>query len=259
MILRPARRRPSTPPKPSPFWRRRSERGWRLTDVLLTHHHADHIQGVPRLKESLSGAQGLRAGEGSLTESLFSMFWWAKATLRQWGRCRAKVIETPGHTIGHVAYHFEEDEIAFCGDTIFSLGCGRAFEAPYAVLWSSLLKLAALPGETQLYCGHEYTEANGRFAITIEPQNPLLKARVEAGRRACAPNGGRHCRPPSRRNSRQIPSCAPKSLRFKRRSACSARIRPPYSRKSVRAKTASDRAGQLFFARDSSLFCISES
>ncbi len=95
------------------------------------------------------------------------------------GSLRAKVLETPGHTIGHVAYHFEEDEIAFVGDTLFSLGCGRAFEAPYTVLWTSLLKLAALPGETQIYCGHEYTEANARFAITVEAGNPILKARIE--------------------------------------------------------------------------------
>ena len=84
-----------------------------------------------------------------------------------WGGLR--VVHLPGHTLGHIAYHFEEEDIVFCGDTLFSLGCGRAFEAPYAILWSSLVRLAGLPGETQVYCGHEYTEANGRFAITIEP------------------------------------------------------------------------------------------
>ena len=96
------------------------------------------------------------------------------------------MIETPGHTTGHVAYYFSEDDLAFCGDTLFSLGCGRAFEAPYAVLWSSLLKLAALPGDTQVYCGHEYTAANARFALTIESNNPILKDRAEhvAGLRA---------------------------------------------------------------------------
>ena len=100
------------------------------------------------------------------------------------------MIETPGHTLGHIAYYFEEEEIAFCGDTLFSLGCGRAFETPYAVLWNSLAKLASLPRETQLYCGHEYTEANGRFAMTIESDNPILKARIEevARLRAAAPS-----------------------------------------------------------------------
>ena len=95
------------------------------------------------------------------------------------GSLEAKVIETPGHTTGHIAYYFGEEDLVFCGDTLFSLGCGRAFEASYAVLWSSLLKLAALPGETQIYCGHEYTEANARFALTIESDNPILKDRAE--------------------------------------------------------------------------------
>ena len=95
------------------------------------------------------------------------------------GSLRAKVIETPGHTLGHIAYHFEDDAVAFCGDTLFSLGCGRVFETPHAVMWSSLAKLAALPGETQIYCGHEYTQTNGRFSITIEPDNRVLKARIE--------------------------------------------------------------------------------
>ena len=94
------------------------------------------------------------------------------------GPLAAKVIETPGHTAGHIVYWFEEDEIVFTGDTLFSLGCGRVFEAPYSVMWDSLVKLAALPGETQVYCGHEYTEANARFALTIEPDNAVLKSRA---------------------------------------------------------------------------------
>ena len=81
------------------------------------------------------------------------------------------MIETPGHTAGHIAYWFEEDEIAFCGDTLFALGCGRVFETPMSVMWDSLVKLAALPGETEVYCGHEYTAANAKFALTIEPDN----------------------------------------------------------------------------------------
>jgi hydroxyacylglutathione hydrolase len=155
-----------------------SERGWRLTDALLTHHHADHIQGVPKLKEVFPELRVCGpAKEASRIPFLDSLV--AEGDFVPVGSLRAKVLETPGHTIGHVAYHFEEDEIAFVGDTLFSLGCGRAFEAPYTVLWGSLLKLAALPRETQIYCGHEYTEANARFAITIEVENPMLKARVE--------------------------------------------------------------------------------
>ena len=153
--------------------------GWRLTDVLVTHHHADHVQGLPAVRAAFPGIRvvgpakeaarigrlDLEVGEGDLVEI---------------GALQARVIETPGHTAGQVNYVFDEDQIAFTGDTLFSLGCGRVLEAPLAVMWSSLAKLAALPGETQVYCGHEYTEANARFALTIEPGNADLVARAEA-------------------------------------------------------------------------------
>jgi hydroxyacylglutathione hydrolase len=103
----------------------------------------------------------------------------AEGDMARVGELAARVIETPGHTLGHIAYVFDRDRTAFCGDTLFSLGCGRVFETPYPVMWSSLAKLAALPGETKIYCGHEYTQANGRFALTIEPGNPALKKRID--------------------------------------------------------------------------------
>jgi hydroxyacylglutathione hydrolase len=165
-------------PEAGPILAAASNRGWRLTDVLLTHHHADHIQGVPQLKGAFPGLKVCGpAKEASRIPFLDTMV--GEGDVASVGSLKAKVIETPGHTLGHIAYHFEDEEIAFCGDTVFSLGCGRAFEAPYAVLWSSLLKLASLPRETQLYCGHEYTEANARFALTVESENPILQARVE--------------------------------------------------------------------------------
>ena len=101
------------------------------------------------------------------------------------GALEAKVIEVPGHTSGHVAYWFEDEDILFAGDTLFAMGCGRAFEESPAVLFHSLMKLAALPGETQVYCGHEYTLANARFALTVDPSNAILKERV-GGRRTAA-------------------------------------------------------------------------
>ena len=165
-------------PDADPILAALAERGWTLTDALITHHHADHVQGMPKLKERFPAVKVWGpAKEASRIPILDVLV--AEGDVARVGSLEALVIETPGHTLGHVAYHFDRDAIAFCGDTLFSLGCGRAFETPYAVLWSSLIKLAALPGETQLYCGHEYTEANARFALTIEPNNPALVARAD--------------------------------------------------------------------------------
>ena len=156
-----------------------SAQGWELTDVLVTHHHADHIQGLPGLRARFpklraAGPAKEAARIGSL-DTLLSEGDYARV-----GRLAAKVLETPGHTAGHIVYWFEADDVAFAGDTLFSLGCGRVFETPYSVMWDSLVKLAALPGETEVYCGHEYTEANARFALTIEPDNAVLKSRAAA-------------------------------------------------------------------------------
>ena len=165
-------------PEAGPTFAALAERGWNLSDVLITHHHADHIQGVAELRAKFPNLR-LWGPAKDAARIPFLDRQVREGDYARIGSLAGKVIETPGHTLGHIAYHFEEDEVAFCGDTLFSLGCGRVFEAPYAVMWSSLIKLAALPGETQLYCGHEYTQANGRFAITIEPDNPILKARLE--------------------------------------------------------------------------------
>jgi hydroxyacylglutathione hydrolase len=151
--------------------------GWELTDVLVTHHHADHVQGLPGLrarfpKLKVSGPAKEAARIGSLDLGV------SDGDVARVGSLAAKVIETPGHTAGHVVYWFEEQALLFTGDTLFALGCGRAFEVPPAVLWDSLMKLAALPGETTVYCGHEYTEANARFALTIEPDNAVLRDRA---------------------------------------------------------------------------------
>jgi hydroxyacylglutathione hydrolase len=96
------------------------------------------------------------------------------------------VIETPGHTSGHISYFFDADRLAFVGDTLFSIGCGRVIEGTPQMMWASLMKLRALPDDTRIYCGHEYTEANIRFALTIEPGNPDLLARADEARRQVA-------------------------------------------------------------------------
>jgi len=153
------------------------DKGWTITDLLITHHHADHTQGIPAVRAAFPGVRVVGpAKEAARIEGLDATV--VESDYVKVGDLEAKVIETPGHTAGHIVYWFEEDEIAFVGDTLFALGCGRVFEAPPAVMWESLLKLASLPGSTQVYCGHEYTEANARFALTIEPDNAVLKARA---------------------------------------------------------------------------------
>jgi len=155
------------------------QQGWRLTDLLVTHHHADHTQGIASVRAAFPGLRVVGpAKEAARIGGLDAEV--SEGDLVELGALKARVIETPGHTAGQVAYVFDDDEIAFTGDTLFSLGCGRVFETPMAVMWSSLEKLAALPGETQVYCGHEYTESNARFALTIEPDNADLVARAEA-------------------------------------------------------------------------------
>lgn len=156
-----------------------ASKGWEVTDLLVTHHHADHIQGIPGLKARFPKMRiAGPAKEASRIGALDVLL--SEGDYARVGEIAARVIETPGHTAGHICYWFEEDEIAFCGDTLFALGCGRVFETPLSVMWDSLCKLAdRLPGETEIYCGHEYTQANARFAVTIEPDNVILKGRVE--------------------------------------------------------------------------------
>ena len=170
-------------PEAGPTFAALAERGWTLSDVLLTHHHADHIQGVPELKAKFPNLRVWGPAKDAARIPFLDQRV-VEGDFARVGSLAAKVIETPGHTLGHIAYYFDEDRIAFCGDTLFSLGCGRVFETPYPVMWSSLVKLAALPGETQVYCGHEYTQANGRFAVTIEPDNPISEGPGRRGRAA---------------------------------------------------------------------------
>ncbi len=159
-------------------------KSWRLTDILVTHHHSDHTAGVLELKERhgcrvtvpahekepIAGADA-KASEGDMVRV---------------GSLEAQVIETPGHTAGHIAYWFPKEKIVFVGDTLFSIGCGRLFEGAPGTMWGSLLKLRALPDDTRIYCGHEYTQSNIRFALTVEPDNGALKRRDEEVNRLIA-------------------------------------------------------------------------
>jgi hydroxyacylglutathione hydrolase len=151
--------------------------GWSLTHVLLTHHHLDHIEGVPALVAAFPGLRvvGARKDMSRLPPLGQAVGEGDEAAL---GESVARVVETPGHTLGHLAYYFLEDDAVFVGDTLFSLGCGRVFEGTPAMMLASLEKLAELPDETRVYCGHEYTQANARFALTVDPQNTALRERA---------------------------------------------------------------------------------
>jgi hydroxyacylglutathione hydrolase len=164
-------------PHAAPILAALAAREWSLTDILLTHHHLDHVQGAGGLKAHFPGARvtGPRkeaAKIGGLDRQV------GEDDEVEIGALGARVMEVPGHTSGHVAYWFGQAGLVFTGDTLFSLGCGRAFEEPPQVLFHSLMRLAALPGETEVYCGHEYTLANARFALGADPGNARLRERA---------------------------------------------------------------------------------
>jgi hydroxyacylglutathione hydrolase len=151
------------------------ETGWKLTDILVTHHHADHTDGILELKQKHNCRVTAPRGEAAKIPAVDVQV--GENDTVKVGNLSAKVIETPGHTLGQINYFFAADKLLFAGDTLFSIGCGRVIEGKPDMMWDSLLKLRALPDDTQLYCGHEYTAANIKFAKTIEPDNAALAAR----------------------------------------------------------------------------------
>ncbi len=164
-------------PDAAPIIRELNAQGWRLTDILITHHHHDHVGGVAELKE----AYGCRvvAPHDKSTKIANVDQRVAHGDVVRIGELLARVLETPGHTLDHVAYVFDTEKALFAADTLFSIGCGRVFEGSYPMMWDSLLKLRALPDDFKLYCGHEYTASNVKFALTVEPDNAALQARAE--------------------------------------------------------------------------------
>jgi hydroxyacylglutathione hydrolase len=151
--------------------------GWSPSLLLVTHHHPDHVAGNLALKEryglTVVGPRAEAAKIPGLDRSV------TEGDRVDFAGRTVEVIETPGHTSGHVSYHIPEEKLAFVGDTLFAMGCGRLFEEGPAVMLKSMKKLAGLPPETIVYCGHEYTLSNARFAVTVDPDNQVLKARAE--------------------------------------------------------------------------------
>jgi hydroxyacylglutathione hydrolase len=151
-------------------------RGWGLDFILNTHHHADHTDGNLELKR-VTGCQIIAlAGDAERIPGIDRAV--ADNDTVAIGEAAARVLAVPGHTRGHAAWWFEDAHALFCGDTLFALGCGRLFEGEAEQMWRSLDRLRHLPPETHVYCAHEYTEANARFALTLEAENPELQGRA---------------------------------------------------------------------------------
>lgn len=165
-----------------------AQKGWKLTHILNTHHHWDHVDGNLALKQATGckvyGAARDRGDIPGLDVAL------DEGDTVELGGIKAQVLAVPGHTLGHLAYWFAADRALFCGDTMFAMGCGRLLGGTAEQMWNSLSRIRDLPDDTRVYCAHEYTAANGRFALTMEPNNQALverMARVRELRRAGTP------------------------------------------------------------------------
>ncbi len=151
--------------------------GGHLDFIFLTHHHPDHIDGAPELASRYGAKIIGNAGDAHRLPKL-------DIAVREgdevpFGTASARVIDTPAHTLGHIAYYFADGGLLFCGDTMFSMGCGRLFEGTAADMYDSLQKFAELPPETLVCAGHEYTTSNAKFALSVDPENTALQTRVK--------------------------------------------------------------------------------
>ena len=164
-------------PEAAPILKALADKGWSLTQVLLTHHHWDHIDALPDILAAHPGARvtGASADAHRLPPLDAQV---AEGDSVSIGAEAGQVIDVSGHTVGHVAFYFPQSAALFTADSLMALGCGRVFEGTMPQMWTSLSKLAVLPPETVVYSGHEYTQANGRFAETVDPGNPALQARI---------------------------------------------------------------------------------
>jgi hydroxyacylglutathione hydrolase len=164
-------------PEEAPILAAVNRTGWTPDLILTTHHHTDHVEANLALKQRFGlriiGPEAEAAKIPGIDETV------EDGSVLTFGTHQVHVIETPGHTAGHVCFYFPAAKVAFTADTLFALGCGRLFEKPASTMFASLQKLAALPADTTIYCGHEYTQANARFALSVDPANQALKDRAK--------------------------------------------------------------------------------
>lgn len=175
-------------PEAAPILAALDENGWTLDEIVLTHHHDDHVQAVPELLAAtgarVTGAAADRHRLPPLDRAV------SPGDVIDVGGMDARVIDVSGHTVGHVAYYLPDAAAAFTGDSLMAIGCGRLFEGDAAMMWDSLSRLNALPGDTLICSGHDYCAGNGAFALSVDADNAALRDRLDgtrSGRLPCAP------------------------------------------------------------------------
>ncbi len=163
-------------PEAGPVLAALAERNWTLTDILITHHHSDHIDGLAEVRAATGARVTGAAADAHRLPPLDRAV--SEGDTVRIGPETAQVLDVPGHTVGHIAYHFAASRIVCTGDSLMALGCGRVVEGTMPQMWASLAKFAALPDDTLVCSGHEYAANNAKFALTIEPGNPDLISRT---------------------------------------------------------------------------------
>ncbi|MFK7938372.1 MAG: hydroxyacylglutathione hydrolase [Roseovarius sp.] len=171
-------------PEAGPILAALAKTGWTLSHILLTHHHYDHIDGVADLLAETSAQVIGAAADAHRLPPLHKSV--SEGDTVRIGAQTAQVIDVSGHTVGHIAFYFPDSKLVFTADSLMAMGCGRLFEGTPAQMHASLSKLTALPGDTTVCSGHEYTQSNVKFALTIDPDNAALISRADAVRGARA-------------------------------------------------------------------------